>query len=95
MGARLKFWRRAVFQKKGVKSHSTNTQYRQLRRLVSESWLSMTILSRGLCYGVRKDRARTRIGGGVAIICRNDWKGKAVNVTDSLEFESLAGDHVV
>ena len=37
---------------------------------------------------VRKDRAGSRIGGGVAIICRNDWKVKALNVTDSLEFES-------
>ena len=37
---------------------------------------------------VRKDRAGSPIGGGVAIICRNDWKGKALNVTDSLEFES-------
>ena len=37
---------------------------------------------------VRKDRAGSRIGGDVAIICRNDWKVKALNVTDSLEFES-------
>ena len=37
---------------------------------------------------VRKDRAGSPIGGGVAIICRNDWKGKALNVTDSLEYES-------
>ena len=46
--------------------------------------------TRGLYYGimVRKDRAGSPIGGGVAIICRNDWKAKALNVTDSLEFES-------
>ena len=60
--------------------------------LVSESWLSMIILSHSNCPGgyfmVRKDRAGSRIGGGVAIICRNDWKGKALNVTDSLESES-------
>ena len=37
---------------------------------------------------VRKDRAGSPIGGGVAIICRNEWKDKALNVTDSLEFES-------
>ena len=37
---------------------------------------------------VSKDRAGSRIGGGVAIICRNEWKGKALNVTDSLEFKS-------
>ena len=59
---------------------------------VSESWLSMIISSHsnwpeGLIM-VRKDQAGSPIGGGVAIICRNDWKGKALNVTDSLEFES-------
>ena len=37
---------------------------------------------------VRKDRAGSPIGGGVAIICRNDWKGKTLDATDSLEFES-------
>ena len=37
VGARLKFWRRSRVPKKGsrsaAKSHSTTTQYRQLRRL--------------------------------------------------------------
>ena len=60
--------------------------------LVSESWLSMIILSHSNCpegyIMVRKDRAGSPIGGSVAIICRNDWKVKALNVTDSLEFES-------
>ena len=59
---------------------------------VSELWLSMIILSHSNCpegyIMVRKDRAGSPIGGGVAIICRNDWKVKALNVTDSLEFES-------
>ena len=59
---------------------------------VSESWLSMIILSHSNCpegfIMVRKDRAGSPIGGGVAIICRKDWKVKALNVTDSLEFES-------
>ena len=59
---------------------------------VSESWLSMIILSHSNCpesyFMVRKDRAGLLIGGGVAIICRNDWKVKVLNVTDSLEFES-------
>ena len=59
---------------------------------VSESWLSMIILSHSNCPEgnviVRKDRAGSRIGGRVTIICRNDWKIKALNVTDSLEFES-------
>ena len=47
----------------------------------------MIILSHSNCPDgyvmVRKDRAGLRIGGGVAIICRNDWKVKALNVTDS------------
>ena len=59
---------------------------------VSESWLSMMILSHSNWpegyIMVRKDRAGSPIGGGVAIICRNDWKGKALNDIDSLEFES-------
>ncbi|CAH3181783.1 unnamed protein product, partial [Porites lobata] len=59
---------------------------------VSESWLSMIILSHSNgpegYITLRKDRAGSPIGGGVAIICRNDWKAKALNVTDSLEFES-------
>ena len=58
----------------------------------------MIILPHSNCPGgyvtVRKDRAGSRIGGGVAIICRNDWKVKALNVDDSLEFESFVADHV-
>ena len=54
--------------------------------------MSMIILSHSNCpegyIMVRKDRAGSPIGGGVAIICRKDWKVKALNVTDSLEFES-------
>ena len=59
---------------------------------VPETWLSMIILSHSNWpegyVMVRKDRAGSPIGGGVAIICGNEWKGKALNVTDSLEFES-------
>ena len=55
--------------------------------------MSMIILSHSNCpegyFMVRKDRAGSPIGVGVAIICRNDWKVKALNVTDSLEFESF------
>ena len=58
----------------------------------SESWLSIIILSHSNWpegyIMVRRDRAGSPIDGGVAIICRNDWKVKALNVTDSLEFES-------
>ena len=60
--------------------------------------MSMIILPHSNCPGgyvmVRKDRAGSRIGGGVGIICRNDWKVKALNVDDSLEFESFVADHV-
>ena len=58
---------------------------------VSESSLSMLIFSHSNWSEgyimVRQDRAGSPIGGGVAIICRNDWKGKALNVTDSVECE--------
>ena len=37
---------------------------------------------------VWKDRAGSRTDGDVAMICRDDWKSKALNVTDS-----LVGDH--
>ena len=73
--------------------------------------MSMIILSHSNCpegyVMVRKDRAGSRIGGGVAIICRNDWKVKALNVTDSsfdyllnnlslkLETMSLCGHYLV
>ena len=59
---------------------------------VSESWLSIIILSHSNWpedyIMVRKGRAGSPIGGGVAIIFRNNWKVKALNVTDRLEFES-------
>ena len=54
--------------------------------------MSMIILSHLNCpegyVMVSKDRAGSPIGGGVALLCQNDLKGKALNVTDSLEFES-------
>ena len=38
----------------------------------------------------KKDRAGSRTGVGVAIICLNDWKPvKALNVTDRLEFDTV------
>ena len=73
--------------------------------------MSMIILSHSNCpegyVMVRKDRDGSRIGGGVAIICRNDWKVKALNVTDcsfdyllnnlslKLETMSLCGQDLV
>ena len=50
-----------------------------------ESWLSMLILSHSNWpegyIMVRKDRAGSPIGGGDAIICWNDWKGKELNIS--------------
>ena len=34
---------------------------------------------------LRKDRAGTRNGGGVAIICRSDWQVKCLFASDSFE----------
>ena len=58
---------------------------------VSESSLSKIMSHSNWPEGyimVRRDRAGSPIGGGVAILCQNDLKGKAFNVTDSLKFES-------
>ena len=42
-------------------------------------------LARGLYYGEERS---SWLADRVAIICRHNWKGKALNVNDSLEFES-------
>ena len=45
-----------------------------------------------ILYGyvmVRKDRNGIRAGGGVAVICRKDWKIKAINANGQFEFETL------
>ena len=60
---------------------------------VSESWLNKKILSHLICPDgyvmVRKDRNGIRAGGGVAVICRKDWKIKATNANGQFEFETL------
>ncbi|EDO37962.1 predicted protein [Nematostella vectensis] len=60
---------------------------------VSKSWLNKKILSHLICPDgyvmVRKDRADLRAGGGVAIICRNYWKIKVLNVAASFESETV------
>ena len=47
---------------------------------VTETWLNDKIPSSLVCLGnyvfVRKDRCDSRSGGGVAILCRDDWKVK-------------------
>ena len=38
---------------------------------------------------VRKDRAGSRIGGGVAVICRNDWRIQTLELKESFESEAV------
>ena len=56
MGARLKFWRRSrvrlYYNGSAAKSHSTSTQYRQLRRL-----------SVGFCLESRVECRESRVEG--------------------------------
>ena len=56
---------------------------------VSETWLNNRIPSHLVCPNgyilLRKDRAGTRSGGGVAIICRSDWQIKCLFASDSFE----------
>ena len=60
---------------------------------VSESWLNKKILSHLICPDgyvmVRKDWNGIRAGGGVAVICRKDWKIKVINANERVEFETL------
>ena len=56
---------------------------------VCETWLNNKIPSNLICPEnyciIRKDRGDNRNGGGVAIICRNDWKCKVLNFQNNLE----------
>ena len=56
---------------------------------VSETWLNNRISSHLVCPSgyilLRKDRAGTRNGGGVAIICRSDGQIKCLFASDSFE----------
>ena len=56
---------------------------------VSETWLNNRISSHLVCPNgyiiLRKDRAGTRNGGGVAFICRSDWQIKRLFASDSFE----------
>ena len=58
---------------------------------ISETWLHPTISSSLICppgfHIIRKDRICTR-GGGVAILCRNDWKIENIQNMDN-PFECL------
>lgn len=55
---------------------------------ISESWLNNKVPSSLICPDgyiiMRKDRCDLRIGGGVAIICRNDWQIKSLNYRNNL-----------
>ena len=56
---------------------------------VTETWLNDKIPSSLVCLGnyvfVRKDRCDSRSGGGVAIMCRDDWKVKNLDFDNNLE----------
>ena len=56
---------------------------------ISETWLNYTVCNSQVCPSrytiLRKDRTNRR-GGGVAILCRNDWKMESLpNLTNSFE----------
>ena len=56
---------------------------------ISETWLNHTVCNSQVCPSgytiLRKDRTNRR-GGGVAILCRNDWKMEPLpNLTNSFE----------
>lgn len=59
---------------------------------VSETWLHNKIPSHLVCPEdyiiVRKDRPGGRIGGGVAILCRHDWKISILNPEEN-DFENI------
>ena len=56
---------------------------------VSETWLNNRIPSHLVCLNgyilLRKDRAGTSNGGGVAVICRSDWQIKRLFSSDFFE----------
>ena len=56
---------------------------------VSETWLNNRIPSHLVCLNgyilLRKDRAGTSNGGGVAVICRSDWQVKRLFSSDFFE----------
>ncbi len=59
---------------------------------ISETWLKGRILSSLICPDgyilVRKDRSDERLGGGVAILCRNNWKINNLDFNNTV-FECL------
>ncbi len=59
---------------------------------ISETWLNNRILSSLICPDgyilERKDRSDERLGGGVAILCRNDWKINKLDFNNTV-FECL------
>jgi hypothetical protein len=59
---------------------------------ISETWLNSRILSNLICPDgyilVRKDRSDERLGGAVAILCRNDWKINKLDFSNTV-FECL------
>ena len=56
---------------------------------ISETLLTARVSSNLVCSNgytmLRKDRSDSRTGGGVAIVCRNDWKISQINYENNLE----------
>lgn len=56
---------------------------------VSETWLNSKVPSTLICPEgyvlIRKDRSDLRVGGGVAILCRSDWKLRIFDSSNDLE----------
>ena len=67
-----------------MKSDAVSTLYAELTSnridicFVSETWLHKNVPTSMVCAEgylmIRKDRGESRIGGGVAVIYRNDWQ---------------------
>ena len=55
--------------------------------LISETWLNNKIPSSSICPNgyilVRKYRCNSQPGGGVAILCRSNWKAKNLNFSQN------------
>ena len=67
----------------------TDLSSNKLFCIVSETWLNSRVSSHLVCpdgYTIlRKDRGNQRTGGGVALICRNDWKIKCLEFENDFE----------
>ncbi|EDO39180.1 predicted protein [Nematostella vectensis] len=87
----------ALCRKRGVKDDSDSGQTRRIvpkcmvlnARSLAKPDAAPALYAELSSNKVGKDRADLGAGGGVAIICRNDWKIKVLNVADSFESETV------